>query len=167
MRVTRAFRTQQAITSIQQLRWRALEPLGRSPHAMRRPGKIGSVVTRNPLQRLRSLCLALPETTEKEAWGHPTFRVRDKIFATFSMAEEGEDGAGGDVSMCCKAPPGTQEILVGSDPARFFVPAYVGHRGWVGVRLDVATDWGLVADLVEESYRLTAPKRLSAPSRQR
>jgi hypothetical protein len=128
---------------------------------MRRPARIGSVVSRNPLQRLRSLCLALPEAAEKEAWGHPTFRVRDKIFATFSMPEEGEDGR---VSMCCKAPPGAQEILVGSDPERFFVPAYVGHRGWVGVRLDVATDWDLVADLVEESYRLTAPKRLSAPS---
>jgi predicted DNA-binding protein (MmcQ/YjbR family) len=110
---------------------------------------------RNPLERLRAICLALPEATEKETWGEPTFRVRDKIFATIWFAD-------GRASMCCKALPGTQEILVGSDAKRFFVPPYVGHRGWVGVRLDAAVDWGHVADMVEESYRMTAPKRLAA-----
>ncbi|HEV3074109.1 MAG TPA: MmcQ/YjbR family DNA-binding protein [Thermoanaerobaculia bacterium] len=110
---------------------------------------------RRPLDRLRALCLALPEATEKLAWGSPTFRVRDKIFATFSEADGGPE-------MWCKASPGGQEVLVASQPERYYVPPYVGHRGWVGVRLGGAPDWGQVADLVEESYRLTAPKRLLA-----
>lgn len=61
-----------------------------------------------------------------------------------------------------KAPPGVQQALVGSDPVRFFVPAYVGHKGWVGARLDVEQDWDEIAELIEDSYRLIAPKRLCA-----
>jgi predicted DNA-binding protein (MmcQ/YjbR family) len=109
----------------------------------------------HPLDRLRALCLALPEATEKETWGSPTFRVRDKIFV---MATAGE----GQPSMWCKASPGGQEVLVGSWPERFYVPPYVGNRGWVGVRLGGRADWLQIADLIEESYRLTAPKRLVA-----
>ena len=109
----------------------------------------------DPLNRLREICLALPEAAEKETWGEATFRVRDKIFAVASVEE-------GRASMSCKAPPGVQEMLVGSDPKRFYRPAYVGHRGWVGVRLDARTDWDQVTDLVEESYRMTAPKGVSA-----
>ncbi len=109
----------------------------------------------DPLDRLREICLALPDAAEKEAWGDPTFRVRDKIFAMLKVGD-------GRISIWCKAPPGAQAILVGSDPERFFVPPYVGHNGWIGVRLDVEIDWDDLADLVEESYRMTAPKRLSA-----
>jgi predicted DNA-binding protein (MmcQ/YjbR family) len=109
----------------------------------------------HPLDRLREICLALPEAAEKETWGEATFRVRDKIFAVAAVEE-------GRATMSCKAPPGVQEMLVGSDPERFFRPAYVGHRGWVGVRLDARTDWDQVADLVEESYRRTAPKKVAA-----
>jgi len=108
-----------------------------------------------PLDRLRALCLALPEATEKLAWGSPTFRVRDKIFVMFTGGDGGSE-------MWCKASPGGQEVLVGSQPERYYVPPYVGHRGWVGVRLGGRVDWNQVADLVEESYRLTAPKRLLA-----
>ena len=108
-----------------------------------------------PLDRLREICLALPEAIEKATWGDPTFRVRDKIFAQYKVGD-------GRKSMWCKAPPGVQGILVGSDEERFFVPPYVGHTGWVGVRLDVEIDWDDVADLVEESYRMRAPKRHSA-----
>ena len=108
------------------------------------------------LARLRKICLALPEAEEIETWGHPTFRVRKKIFASCGA---GEDGA---AQMTCKAPPGEQRALVASDPERFFVPAYVGNRGWVGVRLVGTIDWVEIEELVEESYRLTAPKRLSA-----
>ena len=107
------------------------------------------------LGRLREICLALPGATEQEAWGDPTFRVRDKIFA---MQKRGD----GRPSVWCKGPPGAQAILVGSDPARFFVPPYVGHLGWIGVRLDVGIEWDEIADLVAESYRMTAPKRLVA-----
>jgi predicted DNA-binding protein (MmcQ/YjbR family) len=107
-------------------------------------------------QRLREICLALPEAAERETWGHATFRVREKIFA---MAGAGEDGV---LSVTCKARPGMQGALVDVDPGRFYVPPYVGHKGWVGIRLDDATDWDELADLVEESYRMTAPKRLAA-----
>ena len=78
-----------------------------------------------PIDQLRAICLALPEAEERETWGDATFRVRDKIFA---MVKQGD----GRVSFWCKAPPGSQMILVGADPERFFVPPYVGHKGWVG-----------------------------------
>ena len=112
-------------------------------------------MTAQPIDRLRKICLALPEAEEKEAWGDPTFRVRDKIFA---MEKRGD----GRVSIWCKAPPGSQMVLVGADPDRFFVPPYVGHKGWVGVRLDNDPDWDEVAEIVRRSYRLTAPKKLVA-----
>ena len=83
----------------------------------------------DPIARIRSICLALPEAVEQPFGGHtaPSFRVRDKLFVMIS-----EDRT----RMTCKAPPGEQQALVGSDAVRFFVPAYVGHKGWVGVRLD-------------------------------
>jgi predicted DNA-binding protein (MmcQ/YjbR family) len=110
------------------------------------------------LERLRAICLALPEATEKLTWEEtPTFRVRDKIFAMYST-----DHRDGRVSMWCKAPPGAQEALVGSDPERFFVPPYVGHNGWIGVWFDGAIDWAEVAELAFESYEMTAPKKLRA-----
>jgi hypothetical protein len=110
---------------------------------------------RRALDRLRALCLELPEAAEKETWDLPTFRVRDKIFA---MAIIGETP----LAFWCKAPPGSQAILVGADPGRFFVPPYVGHKGWVGMRLGRGVDWREVDALVTRSYRLTAPKRLAA-----
>jgi hypothetical protein len=107
-----------------------------------------------PLDRLRAICLALPETTEVEAWSHPTFRVRDKIFAVLG----GMDGLG----LTMKAPPGVQAILVGADPERFYVPSHVGHKGWIGIHLAVEPDWEEIASLIRRSYRMTAPKRLAA-----
>ncbi|MGH2561761.1 MAG: MmcQ/YjbR family DNA-binding protein [Thermomicrobiales bacterium] len=109
----------------------------------------------DPVARLRTISFALPEATEQETWGNPTFRVRGKIFA---MPRQDDDR----LSLWCKARPGVQTILVGSDPEQFFVPPYVGHNGWVGVRLDGKVDWDEVAELIEESYRMTAPKRLAA-----
>ena len=105
--------------------------------------------------RLRRICLGFPETVERPFGGHsaPSFRVGDKLFVTTS-----EDGR----SMTCKAPEGGQEALVRSDPARFFVPKYVGPKGWIGARLDVPLDWEEITELAEESYRLIAPKRLVA-----
>lgn len=108
-----------------------------------------------PSYRLRAICLALPEAVEQQAWGDPTFRVRQKIFA---MEKRGD----GRISVWCKAPPGSQMVLVGADPERFFVPPYVGHKGWIGMRLDDAPDWREVAEVVRRSYRLIAPRRLAA-----
>lgn len=109
----------------------------------------------DPIARLRAVCLDLPEATEQETWGEPTFRVRGKIFAMVRRDD-------GDTSFWCKAPPGAQAVLVGADPARFFAPPYVGHRGWIGLRLARGDDWDEVADLIADSYRMTAPKRLAA-----
>ena len=108
------------------------------------------------LARLRRLCLALPEATEKEAWGDPTWRVRDKIFAMLKGNFEG-----GRPSVWFKAPEGVQPVLVGAEPELFFVPPYVGHKGWVGVYLDgPRIDWDDLGEHIEDSYRLIAPRRL-------
>lgn len=105
-------------------------------------------------KKVGSWCLSFPEAEEKPFGGHsaPSYRVREKLFVM-----TGEDGS----SMTMKARPGVQEALVTSDPERFFVPKYVGSKGWIGVRLDVDQDWEEIAELIEESYRMTAPKRLS------
>lgn len=109
------------------------------------------------LARIRSLCLALPEVTERLSHGAPTFFVRDK--KTFVMFMDDHHGDGR-LAICCGAAPGVQGALVTRDPKRFFVPAYVGHRGWLGARLDLDPDWDEIAELVDEAYRLVAPKRL-------
>ncbi len=108
------------------------------------------------IERVREICLALPEAVEKPFGGHtdPAFRVRDKIFAIISRPFE-------HVCLTTKGAPGAQDILVGSDSERYFRPPYTGHRGWVGVRLDIPIDWEVVTDLVRDSYRLTAPKSLA------
>lgn len=112
-------------------------------------------MARGPSERLRAICLALPEAVEKEAWGDATFRVRDRIFA---METRGD----GRVSVWCKAPPGSQEVLVGAEPGRFFVPPNVGHKRWIAMRLNDKPDWDEVAEVVRRTYRLVAPKRLAA-----
>lgn len=113
------------------------------------------MIEKDMLHHLHEICLALPEAAEKPFGGHtaPSFRVRDKLFLMTS-----EDG----LSMMFKAGAGVQEALVGESPERFFVPKYVGSKGWVGARLDVAQDWDELTELIEDSYRLIAPKRLSA-----
>lgn len=109
----------------------------------------------SPTDRLRAICLALPEVAEKEAWGDPTWRVRDRIFA---MEKRGDAR----VSVWFKAPEGSQEILVAAAPEWFFVPPYVGHKGWVGARIDDGPDWREIEVLIRRSYRMIAPKRLGA-----
>ena len=113
----------------------------------------------SPLTRLRRLCIGFPDAHEVEAWGEPTFRVRNKLFAIFSGSGHHDAGRS---AVWCKAPPGGQELMVRMAPARFFRPPYVGPSGWVGVYLDAGTDWKELKDLLEESYRMTAPKRLLA-----
>jgi hypothetical protein len=109
------------------------------------------------LDRLRGLCLALPEVTEKISHGEPTWFVR-KVFVTYAGRHHDER-----VAFWCAAPAGVQEALVGSDPERFFRPPYVGGRGWIGVYLDVpGVDWDEIAELVVDAYRTIAPKRLAA-----
>ena len=114
-------------------------------------------VTPARLERLRKICLALPHSSEKVAWGDPTWRIRDRIFAM----QKG-NVAGHRPSLWLKARAGIQAKLVAADPVRFFVPPYVGKQGWIGIYLDGPIDWTELADQVEESFWLVAPKSLDA-----
>jgi hypothetical protein len=111
-------------------------------------------------ERLREICLALPEATERLSHGTPSWFVRDK--KSFATLWPSGHHAAGFPQLWCAGPPGAQEALVGSDPARFFRPPYVGHRGWIGLRLDGVVDWGEVAELCADAYRTVAPARLVA-----
>lgn len=132
----------------------AAPPYGLSDLPLRLDMEVTPMTDQDATLRLREICLSLPEATEKPFGGHtaPSYRVRDKLFV-MSV----EDGR----SITFKAGPGVQEALVGSSPERFFVPAYVGPKGWVGARLDADHDWDELAELIEDSYRLIAPKRLT------
>jgi hypothetical protein len=111
------------------------------------------------LARLSEICLGLAEATRERTGRHAPFRVRNKTFAYYLDDHHGD----GVVGLACKAAPGENEALVAADPERFYVPAYVGPKGWIGLRLDRDyTDWDEVAGLVVASYLLTAPKRLGA-----
>ena len=111
------------------------------------------------LGRVRGLCLALPETTCQMMGRHAGFLVRKKTFAYFLDDHHGD----GIVGINCKVLPGDNTALIASNPDRFYMPAYIGARGWVGLRLDAGEiDWEEVEELVTHSYRLVAPKRLAA-----
>jgi hypothetical protein len=103
--------------------------------------------------------LGLPEATERLSHGSPTFFVRDK--KTFVMFLDDHHGDGR-LALWVAAAPGVQAEMVDEEPDRFFVPPYVGHRGWLGVRLDRKPDWGEVAGICEDAFRLVAPKTLVA-----
>lgn len=112
-----------------------------------------------PVERMREICGALPEVTERLSHGEPAWFVRGKkMFVTY--ADHHHDDR---LAFWCAAPPGARDALVASDPQRFFVPPYVGGRGWLGVYLDVTpVDWAVVEDLVEDAYRVVAPRTLVA-----
>jgi hypothetical protein len=108
------------------------------------------------LERLRAICMAFPEATERLSHGEPTWFVKGKkVFATF--AEHHHDDR---LAFWCAAPEGAQAEMVAAEPERFFVPPYVGVRGWLGVRLDVELDWEEVAGILAEAYRRIAPRKL-------
>ena len=113
-----------------------------------------------PLDRLRKICLALPEAHEVEAWGAPTFRVKNKLFAMY--ASPTDHHGGGRPGVWVKSNHVNQDLLIHEDPDRYFSPPYVGPSGWVGIRLDKKPDWAVVAELIRDAYLLTAPKRVAA-----
>jgi hypothetical protein len=109
------------------------------------------------LREVRAACLALPEVIERPSHGAPTFFVRGKrSFVVFHDDHHGD----GILGIWCAAPPGAQAELLESEPERFFRPPYVGHRGWIGLRLDRSPDWAEVAAVVTDGYRQVAPKSL-------
>ena len=109
------------------------------------------------LDRLSKICLSLPEAQRRDTNGHADFRVRGKVFAYFLNDHHGDRI----VSVCCKSELGENVDRASREPERFYLPAYIGPRGWFGLRLDgEAIDWAEVRNLVEISYGLVAPKSL-------
>jgi len=109
------------------------------------------------LSRIREICLALPETSERLSHGAPTFFVRGKKAFLMVLTNHHDDGR---FAIWCAAAPGMQEMLVDADRERFFRPPYVGHRGWLGVRLDRGLDWDEVAGIAEDAFAEVAPAKL-------
>jgi hypothetical protein len=110
------------------------------------------------LARLRTICMAFPEVTERPSHSAPTWFVRDKK-SFLTLWEHGHHD-NEFPHLWCAAPVGVQQELIAEDPARFFKPPYVGHRGWLGVRLDVEVDWAELAEIAEDAYRCVAPAKL-------
>lgn len=110
------------------------------------------------LERIRTIALALPETVEQPNHSHASWVVRGKTFAMFLDNHHGD----GRLAIWCKAAPGAQDLFVRGDPARFFIPPYVGPRGWVGVRLEGKAPWPVITDLIQRGWAMSAPKRLLA-----
>jgi len=109
------------------------------------------------LERIRGICLALPEVSERLSHGAPTFFVRGKRAFLMVLTNHHGDGR---FAIWCAAGDGMQSMLVEADPERFFVPPYVGHRGWLGVRLDRGIDWNELAGIAEDAYANVAPAKL-------
>jgi predicted DNA-binding protein (MmcQ/YjbR family) len=110
------------------------------------------------LPRVSKICLALPEATRQDSGSHASFLIRKKVFAYFLNDHHGD----GIVSIACKALPGDNSALAAAQPSRFYLPSYIGPRGWVALRLDGGeTDWQEVGELIAGSYRLIAPRRLA------
>jgi predicted DNA-binding protein (MmcQ/YjbR family) len=117
---------------------------------------------KKPLARISAICLALPEATSERQGDHASFRVRKRVFAYFLDNHHGD----GIVSICGKTLPGDHNVLVASDSKRFYLPAYIGPRGWVGLRLDIGKiDWEEVRELVTGSYLQIAPGKLAEAAR--
>ena len=112
------------------------------------------------LSRTRAICLALPAVTERLSHGTPTFFVGDRAAFVYAWMEGHHDL--GFPHLWCAAGPGQQEVLVAAEPEHFFRPPYLGHRGWIGLRLDGTVAWDEVAEVCEDAFRVVAPRRLVA-----
>ena len=109
--------------------------------------------------RVTKICTALPEATFEFPVTHGCFRVRKKVFAYYLNDHHGD----GIISVCCKVLPGDNDALIAAHPRKFYMPAYIGPRGWVALRLDTSkVDWKEVAVLIRGSYQLVAPPKLAA-----
>ncbi len=110
-----------------------------------------------PLTRLRKICLGMPDTTEVESWGAPTFRVKNKIFAMYSA--DGNNHGAAKPGVWLKATPTNQDLVLRSDPERYFKPPYVGPSGWIGVWLDDLVDWETLSGFIADAYALAVPRK--------
>jgi predicted DNA-binding protein (MmcQ/YjbR family) len=112
---------------------------------------------KSQLSLLRKACLALPDAHEVEAWGAPTFRVNNKLFAMYAEASN-HHGAGHE-AVWVKCTPVNQSLMIGANPKKFFSPPYVGSSGWIGVRLDVRVNWRELSGILRDGYDLTVVKK--------
>ena len=109
------------------------------------------------LDGIRGICLGLPETSERPSHGAPSFFVKEKRCFAMVMTDHHGDGR---FAIWCAAGDGVQGMLIGADAERFFRPPYVGHRGWLGVRLDRGLDWDELKGIVEDAFATVAPPKL-------
>ena len=110
------------------------------------------------LERVTKICKELPEAVYELAGKHASYQVRKKTFAYYLNDHHGD----GIIAVCCKVLPGDNEALIAAHPRKFYMPAYIGPRGWVALRLDIpGVDWSEVAELIRGSYRLVAPQKLA------
>jgi hypothetical protein len=116
------------------------------------------------LRRVRGLCLALPETSERMSHGQPTFFIGGKTAFVMYMDSHHNDGR---LALWCAATPEIQQMLIRSSPERYFMPPYVGYRGWVGVRLDRNLPWSEIAALIEDAFLTVAPPKVIQGARRR
>lgn len=115
-------------------------------------------MTPGALERVRAICLALPEAAERLSHGSPTFFVGKRVFAMYLDDHHGD----GRLAIWCAAPEGAQHMLVSAEPEHFFVPPYVGHRGWLGVHLNRGLEWEEIESICRRAWELVAPRRLVA-----
>jgi hypothetical protein len=124
------------------------------PRVSTHPAKQRTATSKRLIERVRAICMALPDATEQLAWGEPTWRVNGRIFAQLADHHHGNEH----VALWLPAPDGAQQALIDADPARFFRPPYVGGAGWIAVVLETGPDWGMVASLCETAHGLVASK---------
>lgn len=127
----------------------------KQPRVSTHPAKIRTPESKALIERVRAICMALPDVTEQIAWGEPTWRVGGKIFAQLDDHHHGS----AHVSVWLPAPDGAQAALIDAEPERIFRPPYVGHKGWIGAILDGDCNWAMVEALVTQAYDLVAARR--------
>lgn len=125
------------------------------------PAKKRTKESRALIAKIRKTCLALPDATEQVAWGEPTWRIGGKLFAQFDDHHHG----GAHVSIWLPAPDGAQAALIEAEPEHIWRPPYVGHKGWIAVKLDTDPPWSMVEALVAQAYELIKPPPKRAKAR--
>jgi predicted DNA-binding protein (MmcQ/YjbR family) len=110
----------------------------------------------SPLARVRKICLGFPDAHEVEAWGAPTFRLKNKLFAMYASPDDHHGG--GIAAIWIKSTAVNQSLLIGENPRRYFSPPYVGPSGWIGVRLDGRVNWTVLSGLLRDGYDLIGAK---------
>lgn len=134
---------------------RASAPKKKRAQAKKRPARGAAT----PLDRVREICLALPQAQEVESWGAPTFRVNNKIFAMYSASSHHSAGR---VALWMMSVSVEQDFVIRARPDCYFKPPYVGPNGWIGAWLDQRPRWEEIAELIRDAYRRRAPKKLAS-----